>query len=232
LFCASIRRLRREIGIDFPVICVSGTEDYLICKEYGITHIEGSNDLASEKWNIGTMAFKETDLEYLVVSGSDDVFSTQTLLDLITAMEGRYDLIGFDKIYIYCVEGNYKGQLRLCTTRSKMLGVGKTIHRRVLEKVNWRPWEYAQPRRSGMDAIMHRNISPHTPARVIVDGIIVDCKSHDNLNKFSMFVNNRHGVPVDKNIFLNIIGEEEKQILGSFVGSNLNEFFTRRYGRR
>ena len=226
LFCASIRRLRSEVGHTFPVICVSGAEDTQRCAEYNIHHILADNGLGSEKWNLGAMYFKELGIDYMIISGSDDIFSTQTLRSIITEMDKDVDLIGFNRIYVYCAEGRWKGELRLVTTKT-VLGVGKTFNKRVLEAVNWRPWEYASPRRWGMDAICSRNTNHHCKTRSIIDGVIVDCKTDQSLNKFSMFVINKHGYPADKNIFFNILGEEEKQILGSMVGSNLNSYFTK-----
>jgi hypothetical protein len=224
LFCASIRRLRKDIGIEFPVVCVSGSEDEPRCAEYNIHHIIADNSLGWEKWNIGTQWFKTQGIDYIIISGSDDVFSTDALKNIISAMNNDVDLIGFNKIYIYCTEGKYKGQLKVVVTRG-ILGVGKTLHRRVLESVNWRPWEYYTIRRWGMDAILHRNTSAHIRSKLTVDGIIVDCKTAQSLNKFSMFVNNRHGTNVSSNVFYDILGEEEKQILNSFVGSDLNDYF-------
>jgi len=225
LWCASIKRLRKETGIDFPVVCVSESEDEQRCAEYGITHITADNSLGSEKWNLGVARLRELDIDFMVVTGSDDIFSTQTLVDLMTAMEQGYDMIGFHKVYIYCVEGRWQGQVRLVTTRT-VLGVGKTLSKRVLEKVNWQPWTYATPRRWGMDAILSRNTNQYCQSRLIIDGVIVDCKTSQSLNKFSMFVHNRRSVNADRNIFMNILGEEERMILRTFAGSNLNDYFS------
>ena len=226
LWCASIKRLRNDIGIDFPAVCVSGVEDSARCSQYGIAHIVASNDLGWEKWNIGTQYLKEQGIDWMVISGSDDVFSTDALKNIIYNTTKDVDLIGFQKIFVYCVEGQRKGELRILTSKNVM-GVGKTLNKRVLEAVGWRPWQYAEIRRWGMDAICSRNTNHHCKTRSIIDGIIVDCKTDQSLNKFSMFVINKHGYPADRNIFLNILGEEEKQILGSMVGSNLNSYFTK-----
>jgi len=212
LFGESILRSKRGVNIKFPVICVSGIEDKPICSHYDIEHITYPNSPATYKWNIGMERMRQLDLDYVIILGSDDIVSTDAFINIITAMEAGHDLIGFTTIYVYDVDGRTRGQLRRLDGRS-MFGVGKTIHRSILDKVNWQPWEYSAPRNWGMDAIVSRNTNPHVTNRAIVEGMIVDCKTKENLNKFSMFISNKKGYVVDNKLFFDFLSEEEKQIL-------------------
>ena len=212
LFCASIKRLRAETGINFPVICVSEAEDAKICSDHEIGHITYPNVPVSEKWNQGMLYLKTLGLDYAIISGSDDVFSTDCLRNIIIEMNNDIDLIGFKSLYVYDADGKYRGTLKHITS-GNFLGPGKTINKRVLDAVNWRPWEYHTPRSWGMDAIASRNIAPHVKTTAVVEGVIVDCKTKESLNKFTMFHNNRHGQDVDKNIFYDILSKEELAIL-------------------
>jgi len=214
LFCASIRRLRAEVGIDFPVVVVSESEDRTMCDDYGIGHIVHPNNPCSEKWNVGTMYLQKLGVSYITISGSDDIFSTDCLRNIMVEMENDIDLIGFKSLYVYDADGKYRGTLKHITSKN-FFGPGKTINKRVLDAVNWRPWEYHAPRNWGTDAICSRNIAPHVKTTAVVEGIIVDCKTKESLNKFTMFHNNRHGASVDKSIFYNILSKEELQILNN-----------------
>jgi len=214
LFCASIRRLRKETGIDFPVVVTSGAEDAPLCSEYNIGHITYPNIPVSNKWNIACEYMKELGVDYICILGSDDIMATDCLRNIMFEMHNDIDLIGFKTLYVYDTDGDSRGQL-MRTTKKSFLGVGKTIHRRVLDAVGWEPWAYDRPRNAGMDAIIHRNISSHIKTSAEVEGIIVDCKSRESLNRFSMFKNNHHGILTHKSVFLNILSKEEKDILNS-----------------
>jgi len=217
LWGASIQRLRRDTGIDFPAVCVSDASDITICDNHSIHHVTQVNHPANEKRNTGLKWLREQDIDYVAISGSDDVFSTQALANIIVATKDEPDLIGFNSLYVYCADGMSKGRLKHITTKG-ILGVGKVVHRRVLDAVDWRPWDYGVGRSWGMDAIFSRNTAQHIKTRVIVDGVIVDVKTSESLNKFSMFEKNKHGVDADRNIFYNILGDEEKKILAEIEG--------------
>jgi len=216
LWCASIKRLRESLGY-FPVVCVSGAEDADICMKYSISHISQDNHPANKKWDTAMSYMSTTDIDYVLISGSDDLFSTQAIVNVIGAMDSLPDMIGFNSLYIYCATGNSKGRMKHITTKG-IFGVGKTLSRGVLEDTNWRPWEYGIGRSWGMDAILARNTARYVKRRVMVEGVIVDVKTDESLNKFSMFEKNHIGGYVDKQLFYNILGDEEKQILANIEG--------------
>lgn len=226
LFCASIKRLRKETGVDFITVCVSGAEDAVRCYQYDIHHITQQNNPATAKWDTGMSYLRQFNLDYVTIMGADDIMSTDTLQRLIDTMHQDIDLIGFNKIYVYATTGEYKGKLKLVTSRN-ILGVGKTINKRVLDKVDWRPWQGNVQRNWGMDALAHRNISAYVGTKVILDGLIVDCKCEESLNKFSMFVVNKHGVDVSSKVFDDILGDEEKQIL-RVANTGIDGYFARK----
>lgn len=211
LFCASIKRLRSQTGIDFPVVCVGDEEDADICREYDIIHLIHRN-VATERWNLGCEYIKTMGVDYVVISGGDDIFSLPALSNLINKMYSEIDLIGFSGIYLYDTDGFNRSQLIHITSKG-ILGVGRTIHRRVLEAVNWRPWDYPVQRNHGTDAICYKNISPYVKTSAIVDGMIVDCKSKESLNKFTAF--KMKGVSTPKSKFYDILSKEELDILSS-----------------
>jgi hypothetical protein len=201
---------------------VSEPEDIDVCREYGMTHLTYPNIPVSEKWNYGTEHVRTLGCEYMIVSGSDDVFSTAALSSLIDHMNKGIDLMGFNDIYVYDTDGDHRGELIHVT--SKSLGVGRTIHRRVLDAVEWRPWEYGTGRNWGMDSILWKNISPHIRTKAVAQGVIVDCKSHMNINGFSMFKRNYKGRAESNSIFYNFLSKEELEILHSIKQTTIPKF--------
>lgn len=214
LFCASIRRLREQTGIDFPVVVVSEPDDAQVCAEFALTHIIHPNRPVTEKWNRGMAYIRELDCEYTIISGSDDIWSTDTLLCLVESMKSGVDMIGIRELYVYDADGLSRGKLIKITSKN-FYGVGKAIHRRVLEKVDWKPWVYHAPRNWGMDSILYKNISPFIQTRAEYGGMITDVKSRDSLNKFTML--NHKGVPCPHELFYSYLSKEERDILNGIV---------------
>jgi glycosyltransferase involved in cell wall biosynthesis len=208
LFLASMRRLRKELDMFIPVVVVGDAEHQSLCEAYYVIHITQQNHPASRKWNTGVEYLMGQGVQYITILGSDDIASTDLVRNLIKAMEQDIDLISVSTIYFYAGDGRFKGTLKKLVTK-QLLGVCRTIHRRVIDKTG-KLW--TRDRSWGMDGDCYRNISPHVQTRAIVQGVVVDVKSSENLNKFSFWQSKiPENCPVDT--FYNILSDEEKQIL-------------------
>jgi hypothetical protein len=208
LFLASIKRLRREVGM-FPCVVVGDEEHKNLCGQYDVTHITQANHPATAKFNTGVAYMMFLGVDYVVVMGSDDIMSTDLLKNLIREMENGYDLIGISQLYFYAGDGKYRGKLRHLVTHGQYLGVARCIHRRIIGKVS--PLWNAE-RSWGMDGIALRNIAPHIKTKKLVEGICTDVKTEENLNKFH-FWTTRIDMNTPPKVFYDTLGEEEKVIL-------------------
>ena len=209
LFCASMKRLRTQVGINFPVVCVSGIEDRNTCDEYGIGHIVQANQPVSRKWDTATRYMKGLGVNYVLILGSDDILSTSLLKSLISEMNKGISLIGIKELYFYGTENKFKGKL-LYLKLTSLAGVCRTIHRSILDKVDWaicnadKGW--------GMDGLIMKRIRPHITTQSVVEGMVVDVKSDVNLNRFSYWQSKiRQETPAT--VFYEMLSEEELEIL-------------------
>jgi len=211
LWGASIQRLRNELGIDIPACVISGQEDSGICEKYILNHIIAPNTPVTNKFNLGTEWIRDMGLDYMIISGSDDIFSTGTIKQLIVCMEAEVDLIGIDNIYFYAADGIHRGSM--CRLRGKrILGPAKTISAKVLKKIKWKPW--TKDKNWGMDALVTQAIQPHVGECVLLrDSFVCDVKTRENLNKATMWM--KKLPKINPQAFYNILSEEEKQILFS-----------------
>jgi len=208
LFLSSIKRLKMDIGVDFPCVVVGDEDHKIMCEEYNVCHISMANHPATRKWNRAVDYLMGQECEYIVITGSDDIMSTDLLKKLITEMEKGYDLIGIKTIYFYCAEGKQNGQMRRLVS-TNILGVARTIKRSIIEKTGV-IWD--KDSSWGMDSICAKNIARYVRTLKVIDGVIVDVKTSDSLNKFSMW-DGRLGGAASPKIFFDIMGEEEKEIL-------------------
>ena len=210
LWCAGVQRLRREIGYHFPAVVVSEEEDQLICQQNNIKHIYQQNEPVSEKFNTACRYAQTQNVDYVVIIGSDDIVSTDTMNRLWDEMDTGYDVIGITNVYFYAATGPHMGQM-LQLKGTRMLGTCKCVNKRVLDKIGWRPW--IKKKNWGLDSVASKAIVPHTDTwKQISEVKVFDCKSRVNMNKYSHF-HLRLGSKEDPQVFYDILSEEERNLL-------------------
>ena len=208
LFLASIKRLRSEVG-DFPCVVVGDAEHASLCRKYEVVHLTQANHPATAKWNTGVGFLMENGCDYICIMGSDDVMSTDLLKNLIIEMDKGTDLIGINTVYFYAGDGSHRGKLRKLEAPRQILGVARTIRRGIIEQAGplWKA-----DKSWGMDHLCLRSILPYVVTSKIVEGVCVDVKTRESLNKFTFWLGKiPHGAAVE--LFYDIMSEEEKQLL-------------------
>jgi hypothetical protein len=208
LWCAQIKRLRYDFDCYIPAVCVADMDEKETCDRYNIVHFFSANYPVSIKWNIGFKYFWSLGCDYVMILGSDNIISTQLMRNVVEQMEKGISLIGIDCIYFYAGDGKDRGKLIKMQTK-QILGVAKTISKDVLDAVAWKP--FPQEKNWGIDAICSKTIAPYVTTKSIIEGLCVDVKTRDNLNKFSCF-GNRYEI-INPDVFYNILSEEEKTLL-------------------
>ncbi len=209
LWCAQIKRIRKELGMYIPAVVVSEASDVDICSQYGVMQIAHENNPVTAKFNRAFQYMKNIDVDYVMILGSDDIVSTDFVSRTMVQMELGIGLIGTETIYFYCGQGTDRG--KLVKLESPILkGIGKTVSKRILDQCDWRLWNVEK--NWGMDAIATKTIMAYNPSKAVIEGIVVDVKTKENLNSFRVF-RNRPEVP--NGLFFNILSEEEQKILNS-----------------
>lgn len=211
LWCAQIRRLRTDINEYIPAVVVSGEEDKSICAKWEVWHITEPNikDKVSFKWNTAMEYMRSIGVDAVMILGSDDIISTGFYKKTQEQVEKGIDLIGVTNAYFYCGHGLLRGSLVLLEGRA-LLGIGKTVSKNILDKAEWRLWRVGK--NWGMDAMAQQEINKHSPTKVIIDDVIVDVKTNDNLNSFNVFKNRKK---MDNNIFFDILSKDELEVIRS-----------------
>jgi hypothetical protein len=219
-WCLGIERLRsetRDIDVDIDAVCVSDKWDNELCRVHWINHIAMDNNPVTDKFNRAvSVSCRVYNPDYVMVLGSDDLMSTKTFVNIVRTLEESetpIDVIGISNIYFFNTEGTQRGSL-VQLRGERMLGVGKTISRRVLEEVGCRPW--GKEKNWGMDSVLTQTIAPFVKKTVVLhDQKVFDLKSKESLNKFSLWANKFQ--KEDPNIFWNNIGEREKKLVENII---------------
>jgi ribosomal protein S13 len=186
---------------------VSDEGDACICSQYGVWHIVQQNYPVTSKFNTAMKYMQSIGVDAVMIIGSDDVISTNFYRKTLEQVEKGVDLIGVQNAYFFCGQGLDRGKLVKLEGRN-ILGIGKTVSKRILDLADWTLWR--NDKNWGMDAMAQQEIDKYNPTKVIIDEIIVDVKTKDNLNSFNVF---KRRPQMDNSIFFNILSEEEKEIL-------------------
>lgn len=208
LFCYSIQRIRQEMDIFIPCVVVGDKGHKEICQKYHINHITQDNHPATRKWNTGTDFMMRYGVDYILVVGSDDILSTDLVKKLYSQMQQGTDLIGIKSCYFYSADGIHRGELKRLES-TQILGVARCISRKVIEQagVVW-----PEDKSWGMDAICSRSIGRYVKSIAFVEGVVVDVKNKESLNKYTMW-NGRINKNSPPKVFYNILSEDEIRLL-------------------
>jgi len=210
LWCESMSRLREEVG-HFPIVVVSDLCDAGMCKEHNIYHIVMGNRPVSAKFNKACRFSQTLGVDYVMTVGSDDIISTETMKLFLSSMDKGYDMITLDDIYFYGAYAEYNGVL-VHFKGKKELGLCRTVHKSILDKIGWMPWR--KQRSSGLDMLARMAYEPHIRNPYNINNAkVFDVKTEFNINRFSYWL--RTCERVDANIFYNILSEREKELLNN-----------------
>jgi hypothetical protein len=213
IFCAGIKRLRQETGLEIPVVCTGDDSGSEVCREYNIFHVVYPNSPLTDKFNRACAGLYNK-VDYVMIMGSDNLMSTKAFLALQAEADKGIDLIGFDTVYFFGMDDIHTGQL-IKFHKTTVLGVGRTISKRVLDKLYWEPW--TKDRDRAIDTIMLDAVRDYVKTRTLLsDHFIVDLKTSANLNPIHFWAKKIQALPENNLLFENI-GEEEARLISAYI---------------
>jgi len=212
LFCLSIDRIRRDLDLQIDVICSCDKDHVPMLEQHNIIALPMRNLPVSNKFQSALYKAKELNPDCVTVLGSDDIASSETIMNLFMGVYGGYNVSALTEIYFYSTLPDTKGKLLMLKTRY-LLGAGRTVSSNVLSKLDWLLWD--KEANSGLDGMAKVRLQTLELNYVSVEGILVDVKSKININKFTMW--NAKLPAVDTDIFLNILSDEERTFLDAIT---------------
>lgn len=213
IFCAGIRRLREETGMNIPVVCVGDISGKRVCEEYNIEHIVFPNKPLTGKFNRACIELKGR-CRYISIFGSDNLIATSSFLKIYEECERGTDLIGLSEVYFMCLDDSHAGKL-IHFRHTTVLGVGRTVRAGILDDVSWMPWTTQKNR--GIDVVMLDSIRDSVKTSVLLNGeFVFDLKTSLNLNPVHHWAKKLGYMPTAE-LFWSKIGLEEKELVQEFL---------------
>lgn len=193
--------LRGRVEVLLFAVGSEGDASRRIAEDHGFHYTEHANDPLGAKWNAGLAAIRGHDVDAVLIVGSDDLLDAGYFERCAAALQAGYTFIGLRDFYLFDL-----ATLRLCYWPGyaegsgrfgEPIGLGRCLHRVLLERSDWRLWEDAL--NAGLDSSMmqrlaQRYASDAATMRVAVlscrtHGIpAVDVKSGENIWSFSQMI--------------------------------------------
>lgn len=151
-------------------------------------YIFSPNDQLGEKLNSGIDYAKKFEYDYIMNFGSDDFIHSSLIDTYMPFLRAEVSFFGINNLYFY-----EKGKCPVFFSyynKPHLIGAGRMIHRRVVERVKERfGGLYGKNLKRGMDTFSAKRIMECGYEQVCIDidifPMIVDIKSDVNINSFN-----------------------------------------------
>ena len=197
MFAKGVRYLNNEIdGLNLEVIVAGseGEKSRKMVEDEGFTYIEIANQPLAAKMNATTLKAKESNPDYVICMGSDDVLHPSAMVHYLEWMNKGYDFIGCQDFYFYDMQSGkslYWGGYMERYRRMHTAGAGRCISRKLMERWNWQPWTV------GDDAMLDNSMQGKIRGKQRVlnlkrlNAYALDIKSVENMTPFERWGNTK-----------------------------------------
>ena len=207
--------------VDFQVFCVGseGETSRKLAESFGFNYIEHPNEQLGQKWNAVVASARAFNPDYCMMMGSDDVMDAVLFRRYLPYMRLGIDYIGTLDWYFYDTrtrESLYWAGYRLNFNRGVTCGAGRFMSARLLNALNWQPWETSgRHANTLLDTSMEnrlRNVTHSRASFIIGDlgGMGLDIKSSTNMTPFAEW-DNACKIP-NTDIFKHFTAKQKKLI--------------------
>jgi len=212
IFCEGVKRLREETGENIPCITSGSIDAIPLCKEYDIEFYEYPNRPLTAKFNNSMIHMcQKAEIDCVMLTGSDDLISTQTFIDIQDLMD-THDMVGLNDLYMLSMDGATSGNLYYFQ-HTTVLGPGRTIRKEIIERLDHPVWPIA--RDNTIDSMMLDSVRGLVKKSTTIKGFLVDLKNNQSMNGVE-FWSKRLPV-VSKDILYGNIGAREKYLINEMI---------------
>jgi hypothetical protein len=198
MFKRGVERLRTIEGLEV-VVSVTGSEgarSKALCREDWITYTEIRNDPLGAKMNQASIQAEQTNSDYYLLMGSDDVVGTDLMHLYLKYIKEGYDYLYLLDCYFFDIKskcGMYWGGYRMETNHLHPLGAGRLLSHSLMKKLDFQCW-YDVELSGQLDKAMNEKLALIRPkARSIhclTEGVfMLDIKSDENMTEFDLWDN-------------------------------------------
>jgi hypothetical protein len=174
-----LQKQREKLGFFDVITCGSeGKESKDLAEKYGHGYVEFKNIPVSHKNNFLIQQTK--DYKAVIILGSDDFLTDETLLSYQNLNLDTCDVYGFEFCHFYNVATTelYKFQ-----SRGQTIGAGRVYTQKLLQSLDYSLWNGKQNK--GLDYLALKSALAHGK-EVIIQGDVLDVKHELNITSHSI----------------------------------------------
>jgi len=195
----SLKRCRRDYGIQAMVAGSEGKTSRELCESYGVGYIETPNKPISNKFiRAAQAAIVKYKPSHLLILGSDDFIDNSLIQTYSQLLD--YDVIGMKDCYFYHTKSKEAAYWKGYTFPHRVgesIGMARMLSRKVYELLKGKLW--ASNMNSGLDYTMMQRIKKVKGLKCITAsitdvGIAVDIKGQGNITGFDCYRGNMKSV--------------------------------------
>lgn len=178
----------RVPGAELVPVCVWSPEDTDASRLRCVPDwhfVAAPNNPVSDKWNAGARALRHMNVDAMCIIGSDDFVNEAFIMSIVERLRQGAHYVMPQSLYFYDTRTR-----EAIYAYARRVGAGRTITRRVLDELNWRPWKSGFDR--GIDGAMDKRIAmmsdplecEHVTDIRAEGGMLLAVKTEENLWTF------------------------------------------------
>lgn len=221
IFAAGIKRLQTEFDIIPVVVGSEGLISQRIAERHNFVYLEHRNKPLSKKFNAGLRAFRQYDVDYIMIMGSDDLISNNLIDAYMPYMEKREKIIGILDLYFFDL---YKKNLFYWPgygfrkdnfhRRKEPIGLARCFSIDVIEQFKYKLWPDNIDRSldwHSWNKVKRNKIKPVTINIRDINALAVDLKSDTNICRLSSYDLEKTGHSI-----FSLLSKEEREMINRF----------------
>ncbi len=159
--------MRRYVPVELDLLAVGSEGDVSqqLVEAEGWRYLEAPNDSLGAKWNAGFRALADTVADAVVFIGSDDWVTNSLAVVYADALSRGKRFIGWTDLFFVHPgydHGLYWPGYTVPHRRGEAIGLGRCLHRSVLDEVDWAPLRTNVPP-GHLDYTMMQDLGPLIP---------------------------------------------------------------------
>ena len=218
--------LQGTARLSFLAVGSEGRASERLAKSEGWSYVEAANKPLGRKWNVGMRAVRDRlSPDAVVIVGSDDWINTAVFEHYVRSLAAGKRFIGFSDIYFLYwkkMKTLYFGGYTHPSRIGEALGLGRCLHRDVLDKIKWKPWW--ESKNNGLDLTMTKTLrsvfsvkelARISDVRKMVDvgGVLLDIKTPVGICKVHSYLGSKASKWDDTKRVLSAFPEDERDVL-------------------
>lgn len=158
----TIRKAHGDIDLRLYAVGSEGQASRQVAESSGFSYVEVPNKPLGAKWNAGLSAMRGDDPDAVVIVGSDDILDTRYFDRLVELLEEGCHFAGLQDMYVLDLAtlrcAYWPGYGPASGRAREPIGLGRFVHREILDAVNWRLWDENAP--NMLDRSMYARLAP------------------------------------------------------------------------